>query len=262
MASQRDIEQADLRIEQPGPPGAPRRRAAGAGPDLGGAGRRAGAGAWRWPASSPPRTPWRPTPATSSASRRRRPLVRCRRRSPRWCRSPSGAGAAAWRSSWRPTTAARWSCSRRRSAALARPRVGRRRARVGQAPPRHRPGRRRGAAAMGITLLIGELTGAAWADVAARLSRRLAGGPDDMTIAEPAPADHGGRHPHRLPHLPALRGELRARDHAAADGRRRRGGRAHPRRPRRRVQPAATSARRARRSSSSTRTPTGCAARS
>ena len=59
-----------------------------------------------------------------------------------------------------------------------------------------------------------------------------------MTIAEPAPAaTDGRRHPHRLPHLPAVRGELRPRDHAAAHRRRRRGGRAHPRRPRRRVQP-------------------------
>ncbi len=65
---------------------------------------------------------------------------------------------------------------------------------------------------------------------------------------------------HRLPHLPAVRGGLRARDHAGRHERRH-AGHPHPRRPRRRVQPRASSAPRARRSSSSTRTPTGCAGR-
>ena len=85
--------------------------------------------------------------------------------------------------------------------------------------------------------LIGELTGAALADLRPDWRRPPTGRHEAMTIAEPAPATTRGRHPHRLPHLPALRGQLRARDHAAAHRRRRRGGRAHPRRPRRRVQP-------------------------
>ena len=110
VAVQRDIEQADLRIERQALAGAPGRRAAGAGADLGGARPRAGAGDGGGAAAHRRRRARRPTPATSSASptdTAARPRAgrghvgRLRSPSAPWCRcspssSPPTPGARPW----------------------------------------------------------------------------------------------------------------------------------------------------------------------
>ena len=66
VSSQRDAEQADLRLEARELRRDPRGRAARAGRDLRAARPAAGAGAARWPSPVARATRWRPTPGTSS----------------------------------------------------------------------------------------------------------------------------------------------------------------------------------------------------
>ena len=161
VASQRDIEQADLRIERQAleeHPVAELRELAqiwearGVEPEL------AMEVARQLTEQGRPRGP-RPRRARPHRGHRRPPGAGGRSR--RWWRSPSARSCRWWRSSWRRTTAARpsswprpwWRCVGLGwlGAALGAASRLRAMARVGLG----------GAAAMGITLLIGELTGAA-----------------------------------------------------------------------------------------------------